>query len=106
MTWKLNCASGFGVSCLGPEPTASNNTVTATSSNASVTPSTRAAINATRTVTVTLNVASQSVSSPPDQKNVTNNTEREYGTRFQYFLVTSSVTFIKVPTTDPPRVKR
>ena len=69
-------------------------------------------------VTLTQNSSvTQSTSSPSrmtleasvsvNRRSSVNNTgTRQYEPRFQYFMITSSVVFIKVPAEKPPRVKR
>ncbi|XP_048583179.1 uncharacterized protein LOC116612443 [Nematostella vectensis] len=84
-TWNFFCVSGFGLGCLATNASTNGSAI----SNSTVTPT-----------NVTVNA---SVTPSGDNASVT---QRNYAPRTQYFELKSTVVFIRVPSTDPARVKK
>lgn len=133
-TWQFRCVSGFGLSCFSvnetvagssrivPSPSASvsensvNHSIAANRTPglsvtqteiASVTQVSNSSVTPTQNSSVTQSTSPLGTSVSVTRRSVVNNTgTRLYERQFQYFMITSSVVFIKVPAKKPPRVKR
>ena len=133
-TWQFRCVSGFGLSCFSvnetvagssrivPSPSASvsensvNHSIAANRTPglsvtqteiASVTQVSNSSVTPTQNSSVTQSTSPLGTSVSVTRRSVVNNTgTRLYERQFQYFMITSSVVFIKVPAEKPPRVKR
>jgi len=76
-------------------------------SNSSVSMDGRISVTPTQNSSVTQSTSPLGTSVSVTRRSVVNNTgTRLYERQFQYFMITSSVVFIKVPAEKPPRVKR
>lgn len=76
-------------------------------SNSSVSMEGRISVTLTQNSSVTQSTSPLGTSVSVTRRSVVNNTgTRLYERQFQYFMITSSVVFIKVPAEKPPRVKR
>lgn len=76
-------------------------------SNSSVSMEGRISVTPTQNSSVTQSTSPLGTSVSVTRRSVVNNTgTRLYERQFQYFMITSSVVFIKVPAEKPPRVKR
>lgn len=98
-TWQFKCVSGYGLSC-----SLSGNDTRLTQ----VVPSPSAITPTAASSSVNLNITNSSLTpAKQNSSSIENGTEaREYAPRFQYFMITSSVVFVKVPAVKPQRVKR
>ena len=105
-TWKFQCTSGSGVSCFLPASNRTNTSFTSVvpSPSVTITPSHSLVNQSVANVSVSMSTFLGNQNTSPDDE--TDNKTRSYGSRFQYFLVSTSVVFIKVPSEKPARVKR
>ena len=98
-TWQFKCVSGYGLSC----SLAGNDTnfTQVVSSPSAITPTAASS-------SVNLSITNSSVTPAKQNSSSSENgaQAREYAPRFQNFVITSSVVFIKVPAVKPQRVKR
>ena len=98
-TWRLSCVSGYGLSCSAP---ITNTSVT------QVVPSPSAITPSAASASVGVNISNSSVTPANQNSSITENgtDTREYAPLLQYFMLTSSVVFIRVPSVKPQPVKR